>query len=873
MNNKTNYRNNVTVLDVMNNLPNGNDSSNSRPRVKGKFIYIGDEIFHIKGVTYGTFEANSEGDLFPSTTIVNDDFKRMVATGINCVRVYTVPPKWLLDLANTHKLYVMVGIPWEQHLAILESKSVVESIHERFLSSIESCVGHPAILCYSIGNEIPANVVRWHGRRKMERFLESLFNTVKSVDPEALVTYVNFPTTEYLDLSFVDFFSFNVYLETEDKLRAYLSRIQILANDKPLVLAEVGLDSYRNGEAAQGRSLEWQVKAIFETGCAGVFVFAWTDEWFLDGRLIDDWHFGLTKIDREEKYALASIERAFTQYPFNENLSWPSFSVVVCSYNGSKTIEKTLQSLVRLDYPNFEIIVVDDGSKDNTANIAKQFPVQLICTPNRGLSSARNTGYRAGSGEIVAYIDDDAYPDQYWLYYLALAYLQQPVAGVGGPNYPVPEASLIADCVANSPGGPMEVLLSDDIAEHVPGCNMSFRREALDAIDGFDEQFRAAGDDVDLCWRIQEQVGPIGFQPAAYNWHHRRDSIKGYWKQQHGYGIAEALLEKKWPDKYNAAGHITWAGRIYGQGLTRHLGSLQHRIYQGVWGSSPFQRIYTNNTTSIGALPLMPEWLLVIAVLVLLSASGVLWTPMALFLIPLAIAVSISISHAVLSAIKGSYQIKPSASINYLKRVAITSVLHLTQPVVRLYGRLRQGLTPWRSNTESLTVTPRFPRTISGSLWDGKNMSVLDRLTRIQHHLKQSGVNARVGNEYDNWEIEVAGGIQGSARLSLMVEAHGADNEQILYRATQRSPYLQKIVLGILFLCMYGAISSGAVFVFVMILSLCSAIVIKSLLDSANAIQLLEIALQKNVDESIQTTITPIEGIEESIEEPLRDAA
>ena len=850
-----------------------NINANTRPRVDGKFIYVGDEVFHIKGVTYGTFEQNSEGELFPPLAMVNDDFKRMADTGINCVRVYTVPPTWLLNLASTHNLYVMVGIPWEQHLAILESKSVVASIHERFKIAIENCVGHPAILCYSIGNEVPANVIRWHGRKKMERYLESLFNTVKSVDPEALVTYVNFPTTEYLDLSFVDFYSFNVYLETEDKLRAYLSRIQILAGDKPLILAEVGLDSFRNGEAAQSRSLEWQIKAIFETGCAGVFVFAWTDEWFLDGRLIDDWHFGLTRVDREEKHALACVERAFSQYPFDVNLSWPSFSVVVCSYNGSKTIEKTLQSLVKLDYPNFEIIVVDDGSKDNTASIADQFPVQLICTPNRGLSSARNTGYRAGSGELVAYIDDDAYPDQYWLSYLALTYLQQPVAGVGGPNYPVPDASLIADCVANSPGGPMEVLLSDNIAEHIPGCNMSFRREALDAIGGFDEQFRAAGDDVDICWRIQEQVGPIGFQPAAYNWHHRRDSIKGYWKQQHGYGIAEALLEKKWPEKYNAAGHITWAGRIYGQGLTRHLGNFQHRIYQGVWGSSPFQRIYTNNSASISTVPLMPEWLLVIAVLLVLSTTGLLWTPMAMFLFPLAIAVSVSVSHAVISAIKGSYQIKPSASISYLKRVSITSVLHFTQPIVRLHGRIRQGLTPWRSDSDTQTVKPRFPRTISGGLWDGKNMSVLDRLTRIQHHLKQSGVNARVGNEYDNWEIEVVGGIQGSARLCLMVEAHGPENEQILYRTTQQSPLLQNIILAILLLCMYGAISSGAVLVFVMILLLCSAIVMKSLLDSAKAVQLLEKALQKNVNESVQPMAAPLESIEESTEEPLRHAA
>ena len=116
----------------------------------------------------------------------------------------------------------------------------------------------------------------------------------------------------------------------------------------------------------------------------------------------------------------------------------------------------------------------------------------------------------------------------------------------------------IAECVASSPGGPVHVLQSDQEAEHIPGCNMAFRRDCLQEIGGFDEQFRVAGDDVDVCWRIQERGWKLGFSPAAMVWHHRRNSLRTYWKQQKGYGKAEALLENKWPEKYNAAGHITW---------------------------------------------------------------------------------------------------------------------------------------------------------------------------------------------------------------------------------------------------------------------------------------------------------------------------
>ena len=119
---------------------------------------------------------------------------------------------------------------------------------------------------------------------------------------------------------------------------------------------------------------------------------------------------------------------------------------------------------------------------------------------------------------------------------------------------------------------------------------MAFRRSALLEIGGFDERFRVAGDDVDVCWSLQKQGRKLGFSPAAVVWHHRRSTIRGYWRQQRGYGRAEALLEQKWPEKYNAAGHVSWAGRVYGNGFFTvfpHAG----RIYQGQWGTAPFQTV------------------------------------------------------------------------------------------------------------------------------------------------------------------------------------------------------------------------------------------------------------------------------------------
>ena len=103
----------------------------------------------------------------------------------------------------------------------------------------------------------------------------------------------------------------------------------------------------------------------------------------------------------------------------------------------------------------------------------------------------------AAAGDIVAFIDDDAYPDPDWITYLAATFMETDHAGVGGPNLTAPGDGPVAECVANAPGNPVHVLLSDDEAEHIAGCNMAFRKTALQAIGGFDPQFRVAGDDVD----------------------------------------------------------------------------------------------------------------------------------------------------------------------------------------------------------------------------------------------------------------------------------------------------------------------------------------------------------------------------------------
>src|SRR5438876_8638405 len=306
----------------------------------------------------------------------------MRANGLNAVRIpHTMPPRSLLDAARRHGLWVMAGLSAEQYIGFLiDRKKTLSEIETLVRSKVRECAGHPALLCYALGNEIPASVARWLGRRTVEQYLERLYRAVKEEDPAGLVTYVNYPTTEYLQLPFLDLVCFNVYLESQSPFEAYLARLQNIAGDRPLIMSELGLDALRNGEGVQASSLDWQVRTAFAAGCAGVFVFSWTDEWYRHGHDVGDWAFGLTRTDRSPKPALDSVREAFAEVPYSAGVSWPRISVVVFPYHGARTIRDCLDGLEQLAYPDYEVIVVDDGSTDSTAAIACQYDYRPIRT-------------------------------------------------------------------------------------------------------------------------------------------------------------------------------------------------------------------------------------------------------------------------------------------------------------------------------------------------------------------------------------------------------------------------------------------------------------------------------------------------------------
>ncbi|MGH2810010.1 MAG: glycosyltransferase, partial [Actinomycetota bacterium] len=571
-----------------------------RVTIDGKYFALRGARFAFHGVTYGTFAPRDDGALFPDRSQIKKDFHMMAESGITVVRTYTEPPEDLCELAGDWGIKLMAGVfyPDWRYLTGSSRTQRAEMIRRARTSVRAAARRHSAddnILALVIGNEIPADVVRWFGAKEIARVISELVEVVREEDPEQLVSYANYPTAEYLELSDLDFLTFNVFLEDPHDFRKYLARLHHMAGDRPLVMGELGLDASQC-EQRQAELIRDQLQVAMERGVAGSCVFSWTDEWAVGGKPVDGWRFGLTRADRSPRPALKELAASTRLAVSDLRDEWPSMTVVICGHNAASTLEECLEHVCALDYPALEVIVVDDGSADTTPEIARRFPVKLIQEGWGGLSAARNLGCERASGEIVAYLDADAYPSPEWPYLLALGFDSPTVAGVGGPNLPPPHSTDTAQRVARAPGGPVHVLLTDDRAEHIPGCNMAFWKKAVVEVGAFDPAYVAAGDDVDLCWKLIDRGWEIAFHPSAVVWHHPRGSAKGYLRQQMGYGKAEALVAARHPNRFTGLGMARWRGLIYSS-----LGAplFAQKIYRGIYGAGAFQSVYRADSHTI----------------------------------------------------------------------------------------------------------------------------------------------------------------------------------------------------------------------------------------------------------------------------------
>ena len=555
-----------------------------RLEIDGKFFRSGSTRPWLRTVTYGPFPADKTPD-------AAQDFASISEANFDSIRLFTLPEKHLLDLAHAAGLRVFAGLDWWQFCDFSSNPIAISSARIRLKNWLVQYADHPAIAAVYVGNEIPADLVRWIGPVAVRRTIEEFIDLGRSLAPHLLFAYANYPSTEYLEPANADFSAFNIYLENQEDFASYLRRLQNIAGDRPLLISEFGMDSFRNSPEKQAGTISWALETAHTEETAGITIYSWTDLW-QNGRIeVTDWDFGLTDRDGNKKPSYYACSK-FIPQPLPAPTQ--NYSVIICTRNGADRIATCLSSLTKLTHPPYEVIIVDDGSTDKTAAIVKKkFPdYHLISIQPSGLSHARNTGAAAATGEILSFTDDDCEVDREWLSRLDKAFQNPEIAAAGGPNLPPPATNPRQALIHATPGAPSHVLLTDTTAEHLPGCNISVRKTAFDSIGGFDPIFHTAGDDVDFCWRLTAADYRMAFVPGAFVWHHRRPSIRAFLKQQIGYGKAEKLLLEKHPRRFSKNGEARWEGFIYGGGPIR--ASENSIIYYGSMGQAGYQSVVTN---------------------------------------------------------------------------------------------------------------------------------------------------------------------------------------------------------------------------------------------------------------------------------------
>ncbi len=260
----------------------------------------------------------------------------------------------------------------------------------------------------------------------------------------------------------------------------------------------------------------------------------------------------LKKIDLEKTEILLNdlVRKGYLeQEGVSMVLDDPFISIIIPVHNRPDEIRACLKSLVRLDYPSekVEIIIVDDASTDHTTEVIKEFDVKLISLKhNKKASFCRNLAAQKAKGDILAFIDSDCISDPLWLSELIPAFKDPAIGAVGGQvdsffhtsdldKYEQVMSSLIMGTHAKRSK-------KDDNFFYVPSCNLLVKQDLFLEINGFKEEL-VVGEDVDLCWRLQDAGHHVEFRPNGRIFHKHRNKIAPFCRRRFDYGTSEPLLQ------------------------------------------------------------------------------------------------------------------------------------------------------------------------------------------------------------------------------------------------------------------------------------------------------------------------------------------
>ncbi|MCS6881935.1 MAG: glycosyltransferase [Oscillochloridaceae bacterium] len=307
--------------------------------------------------------------------------------------------------------------------------------------------------------------------------------------------------------------------------------------------------------------------------------------------------------------------------------SLPSISVIIGVYNGAEMIGKCLESLLEQNYPRhlYDVIVVENGSHDNTIDVVRRYPVRLYQNPVRGLAAARNYGLERSDAEIIATTDADCVAHPAWLQELVKPYADPAVGGVGGyiGAYVHSERTIVEMFLDEY--APLVNFISGEheFLPHLYGANASYRRELLLQIGGYNERLITA-EDVDVSWRIQLQTGArLVYAEQAIIYHHHRTTEQGLARLYQHYGFGEILLDTLYRKYTGYPRDLRFqCQRIMGQmaALPRYMLSMLVRQWRLMRGAiSPYE-------AEVPRLWLVIEWSNILGKLRALRATRLMRT-------------------------------------------------------------------------------------------------------------------------------------------------------------------------------------------------------------------------------------------------------
>ncbi len=217
-------------------------------------------------------------------------------------------------------------------------------------------------------------------------------------------------------------------------------------------------------------------------------------------------------------------------------------SVIIPAHNAAAAIGECLAALQRQTSPAAEIIVIDDGSTDNTAQLAAEFGVTLIRQPQQGPASARNAGIRAARGDILCFTDADCQPAPDWLREITAPLLADPGIAAAKGAYCCRQTEPVARFVQIEYEDKYDVLRRHTSIAFMDFYSAACRRSVLLEMGGFDERFTAANtEDRDLSYRLAARGYKMVFRPSALVCHYhtadfwgyvRKKTLNGYWTMQ-----------------------------------------------------------------------------------------------------------------------------------------------------------------------------------------------------------------------------------------------------------------------------------------------------------------------------------------------------